>query len=742
MRWLAQVLLMVSLVDHLQDRAFLAAAAIKINFNTNGKPKLAIKDPETGAQDEWIGPFQGTIRAVVDLPRGVDNIRIPLIYWTIDSWDGGEKAFIKFNGQEVWSRTRSRYNSCSGWKTASGPNPPSPWGRGHGVNLRCYHLLDLNFEVPCGGSQLTIDAGSEVTQEIQDESFGLSRVANLEAQGTSLSEWGDWSGCDKATGTQTRTRPLSRCSGNSQDVRKCGVDCEVANDGWSVCDKSKGEQTEILRVLVPAQNGGAACRAPGTRTCAVDCESENAGWEKACDQETGLQREMRRVTVAKLNGGKDCPSPGTRPCAVNCTVGPWGEWSSCAALDTSERSRQRSVTKLSMNGGGCVSLREKSPCEFSEEICIDGCPPQGDGAFLVRPISIWPGVNAGALLNASACHGREVSVGDKLASSGAGQCDAGRLFFNGGRTGMRQVFSGMPSFAAVNDAVLLYFIISESGSSYFIMEVSSTSLNSNNNFIVVDMRTVVPSAKVFTSGGASLIKSKSGFFRIRLNLGFGPGFVLGPLPTVDACVEMEVTESVGFSGGVFPVTVSSKGLSGLVGSEALLSGSGAALKLCSRSCAASTSEPSCSSGGPSTSPLPAGDNDDDDQSCAPFCEGSIAPPPGNEKIESKGAPVEKEEDDDGGNMTMIIIIASGCLLLVVFVLLVYCIRLGKKKRGSSAEGKAQSDSVNPMVQLADVSSYSGRRVTDAQGVVWEAYYSNDGRVYYSDGVNTKWDAPG
>ena len=146
--------------------------------------------------------------------------------------------------------------------------------------------------------------------------------------------------------------------------------------------------------------------------------------------------------------------------------------------------------------------------------------------------------------------------------------------------------------------------------------------------------------------------------------------MLGPLPTVDACVEMEVTESVGFSGGVFPVTVSSKGLSGLVGSEALLSGSGAALKLCSRSCAASTSEPSCSSGGPSTSPLPAGDNDDDDQSCAPFCEGSIAPPPGNEKIESKGAPVEKEEDDDGGNMTMIIIIASGCLLLVVFVLLV------------------------------------------------------------------------
>ena len=226
-----------------------------------------------------------------------------------------------------------------------------------------------------------------------------------------------------------------------------------------------------------------------------------------------------------------------------------------------------------------------------------------------------------------------------------------------------------------------YCIISSANPdpSYFIMEVSSTLFNSND-FIVVDMRTVVPSAKVFTSGGARLVESKSGFFPIRLNLGLGPGFVLGPLPTVDACRD-GVDRVCWFSGGVFPITVSSTGLSGLVGSEALLSGSGAALKFCSRSCAASASEPSCSSGEPSTSPRPAGDIDDDDQSCAPFCESSTAPLPLEMKISRartrrlKREEEEEDDDDDGRNMTMIIIIASGCLLLVVFVLLVYCIRL-------------------------------------------------------------------
>ena len=60
--------------------------AVDINFDTKGKPKISIRDPETNAVDDFIGPFLGTIRAEVDIPPGVDSIQLPLIFWAIDSW--------------------------------------------------------------------------------------------------------------------------------------------------------------------------------------------------------------------------------------------------------------------------------------------------------------------------------------------------------------------------------------------------------------------------------------------------------------------------------------------------------------------------------------------------------------------------------------------------------------------------------------------------------------------------------
>ena len=64
----------------------LQVEAADINFDTGGKPSISIRDPLTNARDDFIGPFLGTIRATVDLPPGVDSIRLPLIFWAIDSW--------------------------------------------------------------------------------------------------------------------------------------------------------------------------------------------------------------------------------------------------------------------------------------------------------------------------------------------------------------------------------------------------------------------------------------------------------------------------------------------------------------------------------------------------------------------------------------------------------------------------------------------------------------------------------
>eukprot|EP00912_Choanoflagellata_sp_UC4_P000850 UC4_evm1s524 len=51
-----------------------------------------------------------------NLPKH-SKIRISLRYFAVDTWDSGEKAFVKIDGIEKWSRLRKNWRNCGSWGT-------------------------------------------------------------------------------------------------------------------------------------------------------------------------------------------------------------------------------------------------------------------------------------------------------------------------------------------------------------------------------------------------------------------------------------------------------------------------------------------------------------------------------------------------------------------------------------------------------------------------------------------------
>ncbi len=107
-----------------------------------------------------------------------------------------------------------------------------------------------------------------------------------------VSPWGDWSSCDKSCGggTQSRMRSVlvqdqyggASCPALSEsqscNTQPCPVDCQVSEwSDWSTCDKTcgGGTQSRMRSVLVQPQNGGAACPALSeTQACNTQaCEA-------------------------------------------------------------------------------------------------------------------------------------------------------------------------------------------------------------------------------------------------------------------------------------------------------------------------------------------------------------------------------------------------------------------------------------------------------------------------------------
>ena len=103
-----------------------------------------------------------------------------------------------------------------------------------------------------------------------------------------LGEWVDSGGCNKNTGKQKQTRPITinrwhdgnRCGSREREI-DCDVDCEMSSWSWGTCseDCGSGTQTATRTITQPKHNSGADC---GNLTKSTTCEGNDCGISYCC----------------------------------------------------------------------------------------------------------------------------------------------------------------------------------------------------------------------------------------------------------------------------------------------------------------------------------------------------------------------------------------------------------------------------------------------------------------------------
>jgi hypothetical protein len=161
-----------------------------------------------------------------------------------------------------------------------------------------------NCNKPCGGGQST--RTRTVTTQPQYGGIPCPSLSEVQDCNTnpcpvncSVSDWSSWSPCTAKCGggTQTRTRIVTRQAsygGNpcpilteSQNcnTQQCGVDCEVTDwSDWSACDKEcgGGSQKRTRSVTKQPSNGGQGCP---SLTEIQECNKQE------CKQDSGMEKK-------------------------------------------------------------------------------------------------------------------------------------------------------------------------------------------------------------------------------------------------------------------------------------------------------------------------------------------------------------------------------------------------------------------------------------------------------------------
>jgi len=261
-------------------------------------------------------------------------------------------------------------------------------------------------------------------QEISEVNNSNTSSANAPSVNLAVdgyfTDWSDWSECNKKCGggSQGRYRTYMNAKNggveldnkdNIIELRSCNTN-PCPTDGyltefgnWSSCDKPcGGGVVRRSRSYIPAQNGGVdltddeiqkaglvESKPCNTHACPVNgYMTAWSGWS-SCDKTCGGGNQTRsRSYVPAQNGGVDLSEAerikliesqkcNTNPCPVNGYMGAWSNWSACSAsCGGGTQNRSRAYTPA-QNGGVDLSEAERIKLIETQQCNTNPCPENG-----------------------------------------------------------------------------------------------------------------------------------------------------------------------------------------------------------------------------------------------------------------------------------------------------------------------------------------------------------------------------
>ena len=97
------------------------------------------------------------------------------------------------------------------------------------------------------------------------------------------------------------------------------------------------------------------------QACATPSNCQVGAWSAWSSCSNGTRTRTRTVTNPSTNGGTTCPALTESQTCSNCETSAWSSWTACGC--NGQKSRSRTITQQPTNGGSaCPSLAETSSC--------------------------------------------------------------------------------------------------------------------------------------------------------------------------------------------------------------------------------------------------------------------------------------------------------------------------------------------------------------------------------------------